>query len=368
MPNKKNRSKMKRMKKRPYQVGISPEPNPGRRNMIKLVGGLGALLALGIPTSIVFLNKGDEKKWVFLDTRSHPNYRHLQASDQWEEIVRQYVPLGPEKKIHPNSPKFQEIKAQTTSLIINKIQEYGWDPRGSYHPEVLQQDFGVPEQAVFSDSAIEYIEIANQFMHDQIRGLIKFEIDWTPIVLGDNFSDNSNGKGFVGRGSYSVQKVIVISSSHPNERIVIGSTVFDHGGYGSLSMAHNENNPDFSLFISVNETAINTAFSEVFPLTTHPVTMAYANRRGIESYRLAKLADEALAEGISYHLGLQIVDQLGIPNGKPLVEKFREGLTKRPEYYAFVPNSISWIGKNGIQQAFDLYMESPEKYMKAIAS
>lgn len=77
------------------------------------------------------------------------------------------------------------------------------------------------------------------------------------------------------------------------------------------------------------------------------------------------MAGEAISEAISYKLGLKISKELGIPNGKNLVESSMVGIDHFPQY-KYVPRAVKWVEKNGIQSAFDLYMESPKKFMDKI--
>ena len=36
--------------------------------------------------------------------------------------------------------------------------------------------------------------------------------------------------------------------------------------------------------------------------------------------------------------------------------------------YVHVPKSLAWMKKNGIHAAIDLYMDSPQKFMKAVGA
>ena len=79
----------------------------------------------------------------------------------------------------------------------------------------------------------------------------------------------------------------------------------------------------------------------------------------------ALVADETFAEGLSYVLSSELANDLNIPNGFEIITGIQNRLKNDPRYQ-FVPQSITWIQKNGVQNAFDLYSESAEKYMTAL--
>ena len=81
-------------------------------------------------------------------------------------------------------------------------------------------------------------------------------------------------------------------------------------------------------------------------------------------------AEEAISEGLSFHLGHRIADELGIPDGHHVVDfMFNQLVVAGQEggRYALVAKSAMWIGRHGAQNAFDLYMDDPRGYIRRIS-
>ncbi len=75
--------------------------------------------------------------------------------------------------------------------------------------------------------------------------------------------------------------------------------------------------------------------------------------------------DETVAESLSYLLGAEFVKEVNVPNGMERL-RYVQGTFSQQGSYRFVTAAQRFAQQNGIQVAFDLFMENPELYMERI--
>ncbi|MBW2982428.1 hypothetical protein KY343_06115 [Candidatus Woesearchaeota archaeon] len=330
-----------------------------RRRFVKVAAFLGAATASIYVGSHVF----HDDKWDFL------------ARNEWHEIIldyrdilKRYSPIGPELQIK-NESELAKIKKEANPILDHQIKIRGFDLPGNYDVKAYSQLFSVPDRKEFREPALEYCKTAFEFLynHPRLSGLVKPSLEWI-TVQRTNYEKGFDGNGFIGNSYYDMQKLKVVNKSNPKQYFEYQKPIPAHACGSRLVVAERDKKDgslkSWFIYISAIEphVLLSAPFSELTPLTIDSATVKYEDEVGTEK---AKQAGETISEGLSHLLALELSDELGIPNGKRLA---RESINKVRNYgkYRYLPNSVAWIRKNGMQAALDLYLESPRKFMEAV--
>ena len=142
----------------------------------------------------------------------------------------------------------------------------------------------------------------------------------------------------------------------------------NQGGSGRL--VTNPGDRSWYTMLSANKSALVSVFSELLPVAASYIYEADVNYRG---HRTARIAAEAWSEAVSFELATELADELGIPNGRNIIEgRYQEFLASsvgmKDSHYNSVPQARTWTKKHSIQAATDLYMTRPEAFMAAITA
>lgn len=212
-------------------------------------------------------------------------------------------------------------------------------------------------------SVQNYCEQAIEYLYSRLSGLELIQPIWTSINPGDDYSENYNHRIFLGKGFQSNLRFEASSKTSPKQNLIGTRTLVGSGAWCRQDFNVDSQKVDsWYIFISTNPTALRAPFSEVMPITTIKAERRYAEVDCSDAEKL----DEGLVEGISYHTAKEFAIELEIPNGTQVIEIGRQKATKSNDKYHYVPLAVKWIANNGMQQAFDLYMESPAKFKEAI--
>ena len=280
-----------------------------------------------------------------------------------EEIMHTLVPLHEEERIDSLSQEHSDFRAEMEPKIIEGLEkgELG-NRRNNYKIELTRQRYGVPEEPEFVQQLLKYCRTAEQFLYAHLPKLERFHINWTVIKRGDNYSkkEDFNGKGLIGKALYEVIRYRGINADTKNQDFIM---VKSEGFIQSfLNMDVTDDSLKYwNLFIGSGPNALAAPFSEIIPLSLYRQLYKYREIMGVDGSRNAM---EAVSEGISHLISLEIVKELSIPHGRKIVEDSTNNLVG--SIYRDVPDAIKWMERNGIQRGLELYMADPIKFMDAI--
>lgn len=301
-----------------------------------------------------------ERDWSFLDVE--PDL----SPAPWQVIERDCVPLGPKIPVPRGTELYRALIRGAMPAVRQKIE---WErEKGrllNVYPRITPtlQNFGIPEDPKVASALIHYCQLASKFLHEQIRGLDRSkDLAWTVIEAGDDYSQTHHKRGLIGRSFYKMHWIDVNDQD--------GNFLFKNGiaHHLSGSYMHHHVDPDtdpeeqWSVYIVPGFSAVVTPFSEIVPLSLGDSHHRHSIKVG---YDEASKVSEALCEGLSYHLGHRISQELAIPNGSRLVDEVHQGLVGDP-LYELVPSSVRWISTHSMQDAFDMYVEDPQEFARAI--
>ncbi len=280
-----------------------------------------------------------------------------------DDLLRMgYVPLHEEHQL-PKDSERSSILTDIDQLIKEGIERQNPDLGENFTVHLTRQRYAVPEETPFSSQLLRYCKTAEGYLHRRLSGLRKANIDWTVIKVGDDYSHEKkyHQKGFVGKFLYDVIRGRVTSNENPSKNFTVVRTQGVHRSELAIDGTKEDPLKSWLIFINSGGGAIASPFSEIIPLTIFERMLKYEEQVGLD-YALQSM--EAVSEGISYVLSLDIVRELNIPNGIKHIKESSKYLTGIK--YQDVPQAIAWIQKNGPQSALDLYQEHPQKFMDAI--
>jgi hypothetical protein len=320
---------------------------------------------------ITLLMKGHNRdpyvgEWEFLKQRP-PRY----PSFTRDIINNEFVKLGQRNQINENSPYLARLKKLVPDSLVNSIiKRSNWDPKGDYSITPLEGKSAISDSQKYYNQVLDYCKKTIKFSHSKISGLTHHPIKWTrienPVTPEDTSSyvSDAHQRGFIGNRYILDFEIGVTNKAHPEQSVYAPIYhISQSGAFVYLKKSKDDDTlGDWYFFIPTDRFALVAPFSEIIPLSTFSSLEDYKNKVGRYT---ALVADETFAEGLSYVLSSELANDLNIPNGFEIITGIQNRLKNDPRYQ-FVPQSITWIQKNGVQNAFDLYSESAEKYMTAL--
>jgi hypothetical protein len=268
-----------------------------------------------------------------------------------QEIAMLYARIGPS----------ESLDEQDCDRVVQNVMpsiESEAKKQGLSHFRIKRSviTYGVAADQREANDVTDYAVRAYKLMESKIKGIAPLSLEWT---IFRNFIDYEFGyddKAFIGKGLY----------------IIDYNDVFDTEGDQVFTMTHclSSRGGHFKsdgrakhAFISASPSALWTVFSKLLPLSTYKVFHGYRKHAGVCS---AIKADATFTRGIGEILARELVIAIDVPRGIDILNRdLKSGIQNDP-LYETVPSSIRWIQANSLQNAYDLYMDSPAKYMAAI--
>lgn len=301
---------------------------------------------------------GDE--WAFL------NINDVLKAESLSVVEAKYVRLG---GVNPLSEASQEFLAATQpkslDQLTREIAAMGYDAGARYRFSPSMQMYGVPLAAEFAEPMSNYCRQAVSYLYSRVEGLTPHNVDWTIIRAGEDYSMEYNQKGFIGRTYYLVYSLDAVNISSPIKafRMKTGLTRFRGGANELIYYDETGELKSWHLFIGAGRSVIDSGISEALHLTTSSRHQKYTKQAGNLA---ARQAEEAVVHGITYYLATDLIRELAMPEGDMHLATTHQKLMSAA--YVHVPAATRWVGQHGIHAAFDLYMDDPAKFMKAITS
>lgn len=290
----------------------------------------------------------------------------LSIPSSFEQVKRLYVPLSSRDIAAPSTVDYSEAKEKIIEWIEKAVDKNVIQTEeGEYDFKIWRYVYGVPSGARIAESLLAHCKRAVEFLYNTLKGLDWYDIDWTIIHSGDNFEHQFHQKGFVGDNYYMIYEAEV---EHKKSGKHLPTPLFiAPAGGGFYGRKYNEATKKWlwHIFISAGKSAIVSPFSEVIPLTTSKASDRL--EKDVGSY-LARVAEETISESLSYHVAKLMIQEFNIPIGEKYLEDMHRNLHERDDAYRFVPHARKWIEAYGIQKAFDLYMEDPNRFMNTVTS
>lgn len=353
-----------------------PAPSPGRRRFLKkaLIGSavVGSVAATG--AGIFYLIGGEDQAPVqapVQETIPNPSgidweileRREALRISSLDDLMRHCAVLGPRTT----------SKRKRTALSLGKsldpkakraLESKGYDLGALYNIEKTNLHFGYPESKHATEEAFKYCKAANEYIHSNLKGIRDFKFRWTPLKAGDNFSRDYDRRVYIGRRLYVPQsfKVTTLEKT-PQMTLTWSVTESNEGGKGIYGAMPDPEDDFFYVYVSTGDSLLRAPFSEFIPLSAIRKRNEYELKVGDVK---AAQSIEALSEAMSTILARGFSRKLKIPNGEETVDRLHKLLEEESELYKYVKPAIRWMEKHGIQAGWDLYMDDPAKFMKAI--
>ncbi len=221
--------------------------------------------------------------------------------------------------------------------------------------EIMYQ---VAETPDITGNHILYCRVQEDFLRE--KGFSLPEISWKPVSEFDN--KDKTVQGLVGQ-AICFQRFAEI---YLKGKIFARTKAISYFSHVSYSM------PLKKVFgVCTGETAISAGISEMLPFYTAPATTSFIRDKtksmgSSGALLLGRMLDESIVEAASYLLLDELIKDMNVPDGAYLREKNYSMMITDP-YYAYVPNAVTWMKKNSVKAAFDLYTtKGPAAWKDAI--
>lgn len=328
----------------------------------KALVGLAGIVAAGIPVlSYLTAKPKSEQKWGFLKCGFKQEGLKTKS---YNDLIQESVALDAERPIYRKSEELRIFREQAQPHIERAMRKQGMDLTANNQFEATIQHYGEPDTEERAGQMTDYCNMAVNYMNTRLSGLEKPPINWVILKHGNNHDKNFYSNGYAGQSINVIRKMCAKNSSTGKQALVVVCEKKEGGCMQFWADFDKAKLEWWYLFFSTGPSAIISAFSEPLALTTIKSTLKHVKELGLEN---AFFADETIHESLSHILALDAAKEFGIPGGAELVNLQIQTLPSNP-FYSGMPKAITWARKNGMQNALDLYMESPKKYMDAIKS
>ncbi len=364
-------------KKTKVQIGDPWVENPSRRRlMIGTLATFGlAALGYGIvqqpfgqvkPVQSIYRKAelpafAEDSRWDFLHVPIE--LKALPLND----VLAMSIPLGSPKVMGASSVDYARAASTLKSIDLDQIvASKGFEKGPVYDVIPTIQPYGVPLDERAAAAFVDYCIAAVDFLYESVRGLSPINIEWVVVMPGDNLGVSNNERGFIVRDVYMVSRAVITNRNKMEQTFTLNLSYSHFNGSMLYSKFDAFNRHEWwSILMGSGTTAIDAAISEPLHLTTSPV----GNRHLKESrdYKGSYLAEETLVHSISHLLSNELSGRLNIPAAGEIINDVQAGAIAQVNY-ALIPRGIDFIRRTSIQAAFDLYMDSPQKYLEAIRS
>jgi len=242
------------------------------------------------------------------------------------------------------------------------------------HAYIISSEmFAVPDEPRFTKSVISFMRNAVDFLYTNVRRLdgSYAAIKWTPVAAGEDYSEGFDTRGFVGKGFYEVMYLSVADRERAEKgdlstnKHVATSPSFSYGSLDRMvNLQGGSDKRAWFLFVPTNDNAIYAPFAHVMALSTHTVTKKYAENVGAAN---ARLAGRTVSVALSASMAREAIKRYDVPYDERLVGLKLASLAVNPDDRLVVA-ADEWVKSHGVQAAYDMYMESPERFMRAISA
>jgi len=353
MGSRKKKQKDKQKLREHIDTGTEENRFPRREFLRKVVNGA-ALAAV----SSLFNGSETKSEWLFETPRPWPYLKGMPAVD----VIERYVPVNEPDILEKDTPRFNKIVEETDTQIRQLILSRGYPPGMMVKPS--EQFFVVPERPEVAASALKYFEKAVDFMYEKLPKLRKIDVDWRIVRDGENHTQNTYGRAFIGHAYFIIERVDIYDpKTDVKLENLLARSVSMIGARAMTDWNHDDGNEWYAIMSTEHPAVVLSApFSELIPVAVSETTGRYRK----DDKQGARILDEALSEALSYNLAQELAAQLGIRNAKHHLDEGFENIEKKLPEYVLVKNAARFIQRHGMQAALDLYLENMEKFKEEI--
>lgn len=279
------------------------------------------------------------------------------------QLIATTVPIGGEYlRRRLLGDQIFEVVPQQRDSILTHLSETGSSIE-DIALELTREKRAVPVNPKYARGLEDYCRAAIEFLYSHLEGLRHLDINWIAVKSGDDYRTGFEGKSFLCEKFIEVDYTYLKHVPSGTKREIYRQIGIGHGSKGViLTRTDSSGNHVWDIVLARDSSALVAPFAEVLPLMTYQITRKYIDSVG-EDQGMA--AEEAVTEGISYVLGRQFARERKVPYSESRIEASYKLLERTP-VYRDVTRAIRWIQRNGVQEAFNLYMQNPGNFVRAI--
>ncbi len=282
--------------------------------------------------------------------------------------VERYCRALHEEKLLPTS--FMEAGTRESVTKVLKLQfasaQLEW--RDDYEVGFTYQHYGVPDDSEHTGPLLEFCREAGEYARSRLSELFAAEITWQSLPWDDPVIGLSAFQGYVGRYTYYVTRAVVLNGDTISDLPYLVQAWPVERAIHYIVSGDNPRPQRGTLYIIPGTTSLVAPFSEPLHLTFHEPSQRYAAELSDtlsedQARETARIAGETINEAAAIVLASEYLQQTGRSERLSKVQFMAENLA---DSYCHLPKAIAFMRRNSVQNAVDLYFDSPAKFMAYI--
>ncbi|MGD8591723.1 MAG: hypothetical protein PVF82_02765 [Gammaproteobacteria bacterium] len=285
------------------------------------------------------------------------------------DVERLCCPLH-EEKLLPESSVDQKTRQAVKEVLKSEFHNANLGWQEDYKVGFTYQHYGVPDDSEQTIPLLKYCHDAGEYSHAKLQDIFDEKVTWDRLTHEKSVVGLPAFHGFVGRYTYYVTRAVIsggqgstdlpyLVQSWPVERaihyIVAGNTAVPKPKRGTL-------------YIIPGTTSLVAPFSELLHLTFHEPSQRYAaelaeTMQEDQAHEQARIAGETVNEAVAIVLASEFIKKLGQSDRLSTIHFMANNLA---DTYHYLPKAIAFVKRTSVQNAVDIYFDSPAKFMARI--
>lgn len=296
--------------------------------------------------------------------------RHGLGPEMDAPDVEQYCqPLHQEKLLSPLAMD-QNTLATATQILEFQVRDAGLKWHEDYQVGFTYQHYGVPANSEIVDPMLAYCEYVYDYARARLPHLVNTQVHWEPLTHEDAVVGVPAFRGFVGRYTYYVVRALVLNAQSGSELPYLVQASPVERAIHYIESGESAAPKRGTLYIIPGTTSLVAPFSELLHLTFHEPSQRYATELTKtvgenQAKEQARIAGETVNEAVAIVLATEFLQKMGHGERLPTVKFMTANLS---DTYGYLPKAISYMRRYSLQNAVDLYLDDPARFMASIGN
>jgi hypothetical protein len=205
-------------------------------------------------------------------------------------------------------------------------------------------------------------------MYNRLANLLDANVDWQRLFHGGPHTDrNATGfRGFIGRYTYYVLRASVSNDESNIDLPYLVRAWPVERAINHIVAGANYSPTKGMIFIIPGLTSLMAPFSELMHLTLHASSRRHADELARTmpkeaALEHARVAGETANEAAASLLAAEFLRTQRCAEKLPAIDLVAQSLASQ---YPVLPRAIAYMKRYGLQQALNMYQDSPSEFMK----
>ena len=334
--------------------------NLPRREFLQQLSGTATGLALMSPlTAFAFVNR---QKGETEDVLSFTQLEGLGPHINAQFINQNHVALHGEHHMADHMINASH-NMYAEQLLRESVSKQGgqWDEEDSLL--WTYQHYGRCDHTKHCYRLLGYCMTAQDYLYNTVNGLLDIKMNWHVLTedIGDRIKSQNNFSGFVGRYTYLIHRVnLLTKEGNIKDYGLISATPVNRAI--NFITSEKDDVPNTSLmYIIPGTTSLMSPFSELLHLTTHGPSKRFARELEAthdrqQAEETSRLISETITESAAILIAQKYLKQHHHDDRIKVVNAHARNLGRQ---YSLIPRTVSYMARYGVQHALDTFASDP---------